>query len=151
MPRVLKAYEMGKLRIVGDGKNVAEFTSVSNLCHAALLAMNADERCNGEIFNITDGEPQKLWAFIGFLLEKMNLDTNLKKVPYPLAYSVAFLQEKFNAIFKPNVEPALTRYGIGILRYTLTMDISKAKQLLGYEPIMNPKQSLLEFIESIKK
>jgi nucleoside-diphosphate-sugar epimerase len=151
IPRVLKAYEMGKLRIVGDGKNVADFTSVSNLCHAAILAMNADERCNGEIFNITDGDPQNLWEFIGFLLEKMNLNTHLKKIPYPLAYSVAFLQEKFNSIFKPNIEPALTRYGIGILKYSLTMDISKAKQLLGYEPIMNPKQSLLEFIEDVKK
>ncbi len=150
IPRVLNAYDMGKLRIVGDGENVADFTSVSNLCNAALLAMNADERCNGEIFNITDGEPQKLWEFVGFLLEKMNLNTNLKKVPYPLAYGVAFLQEKFNSIFKPDVEPALTRYGIGILKYSLTMDISKAKQLLGYEPVMKPKQSLLEFIASKK-
>jgi nucleoside-diphosphate-sugar epimerase len=113
--------------------------------------MNADERCNGEIFNITDGAPQNLWNFIGFLLEKMNLNTQLKKVPYPLAYSVAFLQEKFNSIFKPDIEPPLTRYGIGILKYSLTMDISKAKQLLGYEPIMNSEQSLLEFIADNKK
>ena len=151
IPRVLKVYELGRLRIVGNGKNIADFTSVSNLCHAAHLAMNADERCNGEIFNITDGAPQNLWNFIGFLLEKMNLNTQLKKVPYPLAYSVAFLQEKFNSIFKPDIEPPLTRYGIGILKYSLTMDISKAKQLLGYEPIMNAEQSLLEFIADNKK
>ncbi len=150
IPRVLKAYEMGRLRIVGDGKNVADFTSVSNLCHAAILAMNADERCNGEIFNITDGDPQNLWDFILFLLKNKNLNTDLKRVPYPLAYSVAFLQEQFNGIFKPDTEPALTRYGIGILKYSLTMDISKAKQLLDYEPIMNPRESLLEFIEDNK-
>ena len=149
IPRVLRAYEMGKLRIVGDGKNTADFTSVANLCNAALLAMKADERCNGEIFNITDGDPQNLWDFIRFLLKNMDLNSDLKQVPYPLAYSVAFLQEKFNEIFKPDTEPALTRYGIGILAKSLTMDISKAKELLGYQPIMNPRESILEFIESI--
>ena len=81
----------------------------------------------------------------------MNLNSDLKQVPYPLAYSVAFLQEKFNEIFKPDTEPALTRYGIGILAKILTMDISKAKELLGYQPIMNPKESILEFIKSLKQ
>jgi 2-alkyl-3-oxoalkanoate reductase len=151
IPRVLKAYEAGKLRIVGDGKNIADFTSVSNLCHAALLAMEADERCNGEIFNITDGNPQNLWDFIGILLKEMDLKTDLKKVPYPLVYSLAFLQEKYNGFFKPDVEPALSCYGVGILRYCLTMDISKARQLLGYEPIMSSKESLLEFVKDVKK
>jgi nucleoside-diphosphate-sugar epimerase len=150
IPRVLRAYELDKLRIVGNGKNMADFTSISNLCNAALLAMKADEKCNGEIFNITDGEPQNLWDFIRFLLKNMDLRSDLKQIPYPLAYSVAFLQEKFNAIFKPEVEPALTRYGIGILSKSLTMDISKARQLLGYEPIMTPKESILEFIKSVK-
>jgi 2-alkyl-3-oxoalkanoate reductase len=151
MPRVLNAYEKGKLRILGDGTNRADFTSVSNLCNAALLAINADERCNGEIFNITDGNPQQLWEFIRFLLKNMGWDDSLKSVPYPLAYGMAFFQEKFNGIFRPNVEPALTRYGIGILRYSLTMDISKAKQLLDYQPIMSSKESLLEFVEDVKK
>lgn len=150
IPRVLNAYQQGRLRIVGDGKNIADFTSVSNLCHAALLALEADEKCKGEIFNITDGEPQNLWEFIIFLLENMQLNTQLKKVPYPLAYGVAYLQEQFNSIFKPEIEPALTRYGIGILKYSLTMDISKAKELLGYQPIMTPKESILEFIKSQK-
>jgi nucleoside-diphosphate-sugar epimerase len=31
------------------------------------------------------------------------------------------------------------------------MDISKAKQLLGYEPIMSPHESIVEFIQDIKK
>jgi nucleoside-diphosphate-sugar epimerase len=151
IPRVLRAYEMGRLRMIGNGENIADFTSVSNLCHAAMLAMNADERCNGEVFNITDGDPQNLWGFIRFLLKNMNLNDDLKRVPYPLAYSVAFLQEQYNGIFKPEVEPALTRYGIGILKYSLTMDISKAKELLGYEPIMSPLESIVEFIQAIKK
>jgi 2-alkyl-3-oxoalkanoate reductase len=151
IPRVLNAYYQGKLRVIGDSKNVADFTSVGNLCNAALLAMTADERCNGEIFNITDGDPQNLWNFVRFLLQKMKLNDQLGAVPYPLAYGIAFLQEKYNSIFKPDVEPALTRYGIGILRYSLTMDISKAKQLLGYQPIISTKESLMEFIEDLKK
>ncbi|MBL7814240.1 MAG: NAD-dependent epimerase/dehydratase family protein [Saprospiraceae bacterium] len=150
IPRVLHAYHTQRLRIVGDGKNMADFTSVANLCHAAMLAMEAGEPCNGQIFNITDGEPQVLWDFIRFLLQKKGLNDQLKRVPYPLAYGVAWLQERFNTWFKPEVEPALTCYGIGILTYSLTMDISKARDLLGYQPLMNPRESLLEFIAAEK-
>ncbi len=151
IPRVLNAYQQGKLKVIGDSKNMADFTSVANLCNAALLAMKADERCNGEIFNITDGEPQNLWNFVRFLLQKMKLNDQLGSVPYPLAYSVAYLQEKYHGLFKPDVEPALTCYGIGILRYSLTMDITKARQLLGYQPIITTKESVMEFVTDVEK
>lgn len=145
-PRVLTAYHQGKLKIIGDGANKADFTSIANLAQAALLAMRADERCNGQIFNITDGNPQPIWTAIDFILKTMNLTKPLKSIPYPIAYSAAWLSERVHETWMPDKEPALTCYGIGILRYSLTMNIDKAKTLLGYEPQIDTYDSLLEFV-----
>jgi nucleoside-diphosphate-sugar epimerase len=48
-------------------------------------------------------------------------------------------------------EPALTVYSIGTLTKSFTMDISKAKKLLGYEPRVSTKESILEFIKWYKE
>jgi nucleoside-diphosphate-sugar epimerase len=151
IPRVLKAYHARKLKMVGKGKTIADFTSVANLCHAAVLATNTQNpQCNGEIFNITDGEPQNLWDFIAFFLTQMHLNPTLKKVPYPLVYALAWCNQNFNAIFTPNTEPALTCYGVGILRYSLTMNIQKAVKLLDYQPITTSRQSIVKFVATQK-
>lgn len=150
IPRVLKAYDAKRLRIIGYGETIADFTSVENLCFAISLALEASALFRGEIFNITDENPENLWDFIKFMLEHMELDTNIKKVPYQLAYTFASLQESYYRIFNPSVEPTLTRYGLGILKYSLTMDITKAKELLGYKPIKTSRESVLEYVNHSK-
>lgn len=148
IPRVLKAYHAGKLRIIGNGDTIADFTSVENLCYAISLALTSSTKLKGEVFNITDEESENLWDFIGFMLKNMGLATNLKKVPYQVAYSFAALQENYQNIFNPEAEPTLTRYGVGILKYSLTMDITKAKVMLGYKPIKTSRESVLEYIRN---
>jgi nucleoside-diphosphate-sugar epimerase len=151
IPRVLKAFNEGKLRVIGDKKTQADFTSVENLCTAVNLAMKTELDLTGEIFNVTDDQPENLWEFVEFMLEKMDLNKELKKVPYQLAFQVAAMQERYHRLFKPSIEPTLTRYGIGILNYSLTMDISKLKNILGYQPVISSRESVIEYIESIQK
>ena len=43
-------------------------------------------------------------------------------------------------------EPSLTTYSVGVLSKNFTLDISKAKRLLNYKPIITTKQSLNEFL-----
>jgi nucleoside-diphosphate-sugar epimerase len=109
--------------------------------------MRADARCNGQIFNITDGNPQPIWQIVHFILKEMKLATPLKSIPYSVAYGAAWLSERVHEGFMPQKEPALTCYGIGILYYSLTMNIDKAKQLLGYEPQVDTYDSLREFVK----
>ena len=48
-------------------------------------------------------------------------------------------------IFKKK-EPALLRYSVSTLSRSMTFDISKAKNLLNYKPILSTKESLEEFV-----
>ena len=46
--------------------------------------------------------------------------------------------------FIPNKEPVFTRYSLGLLSFNQTLDISKAKNDLGYEPIISIEEGLKE-------
>lgn len=144
-PRLLRAHQEGRLRIVGRGHNMAEFTSAANLAHAVRLAIEAPDSCQGEVFNITDQEPLALWDVVQMILGRLGMETDLKKVPYPVAYSAAWLSERWHRLLKLATEPTLTCYSVGILRYSLTMDPKKAQNLLGYRPLMTTEEGIQEF------
>ena len=43
-------------------------------------------------------------------------------------------------------EPTLTVYGVGTLAKSFSLDISKAKKLLGYKPQLSTDEAIDEFI-----
>jgi nucleoside-diphosphate-sugar epimerase len=146
MPRLLKAQEAGKLKIVGDGKNIVDVTSVSNVIEAILLCMNAPKEALGKKYNINKGEPIPLWELIEKTFSKMNLVLSNKRVPFGVAYNLAKVLETMAKFTTDYREPVLTCYGVGILAKSMTMNIDKAKSLLGYKPIQTNMEAVDEFI-----
>lgn len=149
VPRVIRAFEAGKLRIIGDGKNICDFTSVKNIAHAVYLAVVADNEIDGKTFNITDDNPQALWVLVEDTLKKMGYHPALKKINYRLVFAIASVSERINKTFHLG-EPVLTRYGVGLLRYSQTFDITRARQILHYKPVITTGESVDEFIKSYK-
>ncbi|MCU0461858.1 MAG: NAD-dependent epimerase/dehydratase family protein [Bacteroidales bacterium] len=149
VPRVIRAFKAGKLRIIGDGKNICDFTSVKNIAHAVYLAVASENDIDGEIFNITDDNPKAIWEMVEETLKKLGYQPNLKKINYRLVFAIASISELTHKIFNLG-EPVLTRYGVGLLRYTQTFDITSAKQILKYKPVITTEESIDEFIKSFQ-
>jgi nucleoside-diphosphate-sugar epimerase len=145
LPRLIKALEAGKLRIVGSGKNLADFTSARNLALAVRLVFTSGSDLNKQVFNITDGQPLVLWPMLQETIQRLGFKTELKRLPYSLAYPIAFLSEKYGELISRR-EPALTCYGIGILNYSMTLNIDKAREKLGYNPTVSTADSIAEFV-----
>lgn len=145
MPRLLRAHQQGKLRIVGSGQNVVNLTSISNMVEAVRLCLHTTYL--NEDFNITNGEPIKLWEAINKIMTLIDEPPVTKHLPYPVAYLIASLMEFSSKILTTDTEPVLTKYGVGILSKSSTFDITKAKKLLGYEVRQNTDQALEEFAE----
>lgn len=150
MPRLIRAFEEGRLKIIGDGKNIADLTSVSNVVDALLLSLRAEGKALNQIYNISNGAPVVLWESIADVLAQLGYDPPTKKVPYPIVKTVAGFMELKSKLTNGK-EPTLTMYGVGTLAKSFTMDISKAKQLLGYEPKMSTEEAIKEFVEWYKK
>lgn len=145
MPRIIRAHDEGRLKIVGNGDNMVDLTSVENVVQAILLSLTADEKAVNQTYNITNGEPVNLWEKITFVLNLMGKELPQKKIPYSVVLMVAQLMEWKSKITNGK-EPTLTKYGVGILAKSMTMDISKAKDLLGYNPLVSTDESIIEFV-----
>lgn len=149
MPRLIRAFEAGRLRVIGDGKNRIDLTAVSNVADAVWLGLNTDEVNCGEIYNITNGEPVYLWENIRYVLKGLNLELSDKKMSYKTAMRVASVMEFFAKFTKK--EPTLMKYSVCTLANSITLDISKARTKLGYEPKLTTKQAVDEFLAWYKK
>jgi nucleoside-diphosphate-sugar epimerase len=144
MPRLIRAYDEGKLRIIGNGKNRVDLTSVTNVVQAVMLSIKADHNALNQAYNISNGEPVALWECIEYVLSLLGKEMPQKKIPYSVAIVVAQLLELKSKVTNYK-EPPLTKYGIGTLARSFTMDITKARELLKYKPEVTTKQAIEEF------
>ncbi|MBO6793724.1 MAG: NAD-dependent epimerase/dehydratase family protein [Balneolaceae bacterium] len=146
MPRLIRAVDDGRLKIIGDGKNVVDLTSVANVAQAILLSLKSENESSlNEIYNISNGAPVVLWDAISEVLTRLGRTAPNRKVPYRLVKWVAQFLE-FKSRMTNNEEPVLTQYGVGTLAFSLTLDISKAKNLLGYQPTVSTEEAIDEFV-----
>jgi len=148
-PRLIRAYDEGRLRVVGTGKNTVDFTSINNLCHAICLCIEKRDSAKGKVYNITNDDTIILWDEIKDILYGLGLDTNLKSIPYNLAYMFALYQEITTR--ENDIEPAMTCYGVAVLNYSVSLSIDKIKKELAYEPKESSKQTLRDFISWYKQ
>lgn len=146
LPRIITAQKEGYLYVIGDGKNKVDITAASNVIDAIELSIFAPRQALGHAFNITNDEPIELWEMIETVLSKLNMKLSNKKVPYFIAYNAAYFQEWLSKITRNPKEPKLTRYGVGILSKTMTLNIHKAKNLLGYRPQQSNMEAIEEFV-----
>ncbi len=150
MPRLIRAFNEGKLKIIGDGNNIVDLTSLSNVADAIELSLFIGSSGINQTYNITNGEPIKMWECIETVLSQLGYTLNKQKIPFAVANFAAKLMELKSRITNFN-EPALTVYSVNTLAKSFTLDISKAKDLLGYSPKMSTDEALVEFINWYKE
>ena len=113
IPKFIKSFLRDEKPVIfGDGNQSRDFTFVDNVVSANLLAVKS-EKGLGEVFNIAcEGE------------------TSLNEL-------IKLLKE----ISRKNIEPEYKETRVGDVVYSRA-DISKAKELLNYEPLVDIKEGL---------
>ena len=144
MPRLIRAFKEGTLKIIGDGNNIVDLTSLSNVADAIELSLFIGSNAINQTYNITNGEPVKMWECVETVLSQLGYTWNKQKIPFAVANFAAKLMELKSRLtnFK---EPALTVYSVNTLAKSFTLDISKARNLLGYSPKMTTEEAIVEF------
>ena len=150
MPRLIKAHSDGRLKIIGNGENKVDLTSVNNVVESIILSMNAPDKALNNAYNITDRNPVSLWSSINYVLKGIGKEKVNKTVNFRVAYFAAFLLE-FVSRWITKKEPSLTRYSVGVLSKNFTLDVSKAEKLLNYNPVITTEKSIEEFINWYKE
>ncbi len=149
LPRLMRAAKKGRLRQIGDGANFSDLTYVDNLIAGIILASDPSRPVG--TCTITNKEPIKLWELIRHVLKTIGLPISEKSIPYWLAYQVALLTEWKHQIMNSPGEPALTRYGVGLLAKNQTFHSQAAENELGYQPIVTVQDGINRTIIALKE
>ena len=134
-----------RLRRIGDGTNVVDTIYVDNAAHAHVLAgdrLRADASLSGNIYFISQDDPIPLWDMVDHFLEAAGLPPVQGDVSAQAAYWVGGVLEGIFKIFPLKGEPPMTRFAARELATSHWFDISRAKQDLGYIPLVSTEEGL---------
>ena len=150
LPRVLKLSQKIGIPLIKEGKQLMDMTCVENVALAIALALKAD-RAEGQVYNITNGEPTPFKELIEEALQGLGLPIRYKKLPAFLLGGLASSIEVLYRVLPLKGEPPLTRYTYYLLRYSQTLDISKAREELGYQPRISIKEGIAQYVQDYRK
>lgn len=151
LPRLIQRLASGRLPVIGDGKNIADLSYVENVVDALLLCAESPKSTLGKKYNITNGEPVVLWNMIRKVADALGYPPPRGRIPYRIADAFAGLLEVTYRLLPSQPEPPLTRYTVGVIVNSTTLDISAARRDLGYHPHVSVEEGFDEFIRWWKK
>lgn len=146
-PRLLRAMKEGKLRVIGSGENKCSLTYIDNCVDGCIAGLRAAEDLSGRTYNITDGEDIYLWETLKYIASSLGFSLPKRTISLRFARTLARSMEKFHRVFLPTKEPVLTEYSVGLLGCSTTLDITKAKEELGYQPKISTQQGIDLFLK----
>lgn len=146
LPRLISRLQQGRLRIIGDESNLIDLTYIDNVVDALLLCANAPSQTWGKKYNITNGEAVNLWRMVERLCSELNLPYPNQKIPFRIAFVLAYGMEIASRTLLNYKEPLLTRYTVSTLAKSATLDIRAARRELGYEPKISVEEGVERFI-----
>ena len=145
LPGLVHAVEKGRFAWIGGGRHRTSTTHVDNVIHGLLLG--AERGRPGGVYFVTDGAPVVFREFVTELLGTQGVAPGDRNVPAPLAHVMAAASEGVWRTFRLGGSPPLTRLAYWLSAQECTLDISRARAELGYEPV----RSIPEGMEELRR
>ena len=146
IPRLEKVANRGFLPTIKERNALIDVTYVGNVVYAMYLCATK-EIPNKSIFNITNDEPIEINNLFSLVMKHLDKEVKYKAFRYSTLMGIASLME-FYAKLTTGKEPILTKYGVGLISYDQTLDIEKAKDILGYCPQYTIEEGLERYAKS---
>ncbi|MNN76061.1 hypothetical protein D3C81_1924090 [compost metagenome] len=112
-----------------------------------LLCCSAPLSAAGRAYNITNGKPVMFRELLVRLFALLGMPMHSRELPYRTAYAFAGILEGVHKLLPFLGEPMLTRYSASALGVSQTLDISLAREQLGYHPRVTTDEGLQSFAE----
>ena len=134
LPRLVGAARRGPLPLLRGGTAAIDLTHVDDVVDAITAALSPDPALAGETFNISGGEMQPVLEIVGRVCAALDVPLRWKRVPFHPALAAARIVELVSLARTNPREPLVTPYTLGLFAFRQSLDISKARDLLGWQP-----------------
>ncbi|KAJ7408173.1 Sterol-4-alpha-carboxylate 3-dehydrogenase, decarboxylating [Pitangus sulphuratus] len=154
VPILIQAAKRGKMKfIIGDGKNLVDFTYVENVVHGHILAAEKLQKGSplcGKAFHITNDEPVPFWAFMSRILTGLDYDPPKYHIPYWLAYYLALLLALLLWLLRPlvTIKATFTPMRVALAGTFHYYSCERAKRDLGYRPVVGLDEAIARTLQS---
>lgn len=149
VPRMLRYMKKGFYPLVGNGYQKIDVTNVSNVCQAVDLCLKAPENAWGEIYNISNGSPIRFLDFIHQLSHRNSKPIKIYCIPKKIVNLFAFFFQQIEKNTGSYKEQWLHPLEVGVMTQSMSLNISKAKSKLGYQPESDFKKAIEEYFSLI--
>ena len=146
LPGLVEAVERGRFSWIGGGHHLTDTTHVQNVIEGLLLG--AEKGRPGEAYFVTDGEPVEFRKFVTELLATRDVTPGDRNTPPAVARAAAATLEPLWALLGRKNPPPVTRLAVWLSSLECTIDISKAREELGYAPVKTRDEGLAELREA---
>ncbi|MCG8449760.1 MAG: NAD-dependent epimerase/dehydratase family protein [Pirellulales bacterium] len=146
IPRLIARAKSGRLRRVGDGKNLVDMTYVENAAEAHLQAADALAEENspvaGRAYFLSQGQPVNCWQWIDDILALAGIPPVQKSISHNAAWRLGAACEAVYRLLRIKREPPMTRFLAAQLATSHWFDISAARRDFGYEPRISTAEGM---------
>lgn len=140
LPKILAQVEAGKFVWPDHGRALTSTCHVDNVCEGLWLA--AQRGRGGEAYFVSDGEPRTYRDFLGRQMRAHGYAEPTKSVPLWLAARFARTAEWLWENLPLRGAPPVHRLMIELGAKPVTVDDQKARQELGYRPVIQVDEVL---------
>lgn len=141
LPRMLKTARTRALPLMRGGEAATDLTHVDDVVDAIVVAAHA-RIADRRTFNISGGVALKVRDVIERAGDRAGVRIRWRKLPAPLVLGAARLAEAASSLAPGRPEPLTTAYSVALLAYTQTLDISAARDALGWAPRISFEEGL---------
>lgn len=134
LPRLLRAARRGPLPLLRQGKARIDLTHVDDVVEAILLALHAGPNADGQVFNISGGEVLPITEIAGLACARAGTPLSWRRMPLAPLMLAAGLAEGVCRLLPDGPEPVVTRYGLALFAFAQSLDLTKAKAHLCWQP-----------------
>ncbi|WP_421581259.1 NAD-dependent epimerase/dehydratase family protein [Shinella sp. M31] len=142
LPRLITAARRGPLPLLRSGAAAIDLTHVDDVVAAIEAALSADAAVEGETFNISGGDMVPVRELVERVCSALGVSLRWKRVPFYPALPLARLAEIASLARPVPKEPVVTPYTLGLFAFRQSLDISKAQQMLGWQPRISLDEGL---------
>lgn len=153
LPRLVERSKAGKLRLLGNNKNLVDCVYVDNAAKAHLQAFDhlyPNSPVAGKAYFITQDQPIPIADLMNKILIAAGAPIVEKRIPAGVAYFIGALLETVYSFFDIKSEPPMTKFLAKQLSTPHWFNISAAKRDFGYIPEISIDEGMQKLSEWIK-
>jgi nucleoside-diphosphate-sugar epimerase len=142
LPTLVDMVNSGRFAWIAGGRHLTDTTHIDNVVEGLMLA--AERGRPGQAYFVTDGTPVVFRDILTELLSTQGVSAPTRSLPYGVAKTVAAAGETLWRTLRLKGAPPLDYMSMWVSSRECTIDITKARTELGYQPIKTQEEGLAE-------